>query len=300
MKKKILTGAMIVAVVMASSVGQKVEAWGPERTLFTNEKPATYPTFNSITDNAAVGDERDFVRVVEVGAGKSYTNQVTVYPGKEYQVYIYYHNNASATFNTEEKNYSGVAREVKLAAQFPAHIEKGEKGTVSAVISGSNTNPAKVWDEAYLTAGKTVDLKYKVGSAKIFNDWGSNGSVLSTNLFSSGGTYLGLNELNGVILGCDEYSGQVVYTLVAEGDDGGEDIKPDPTPVVPRPDEPTPTPEPTPDEPIETPSELPKTGPAEIALASFIILGLVAWGIYYSRTRKNLKRVRASVMGKEK
>ena len=40
-----------------------------------------------------------------------------------------------------------------------------------------------------------------------------NGSVLSESLFSEEGTFLGLNELNGVILGCDEYSGSIVYTI---------------------------------------------------------------------------------------
>ena len=33
------------------------------------------------------------------------------------------------------------------------------------------------------------------------------------NLFSEKGTFIGLNELNGVVPGCDIYSGQVVYTI---------------------------------------------------------------------------------------
>lgn len=301
MKKKILV--VFSAVVLAVGlVGGRASAWGPERTLFTNAAPATYAVFNSITDNAAVGDERDFVRIVEVGTGNAYGNEVAVRGGKEYQVYIYYHNNASSTFNTQEKGYAGVAREVKLSSQFSTRIEAGSKGTVSATISSSNTNPVKVWDEAYMAAEKTVTVKYKVGSAKIFNDWDSNGSVLSTNLFSSAGTYLGLNELNGIILGCDEYSGQVVYTLVVTEEEEPEPTSipdnPEPEPV-PTPDEPESTPEtePEPTTPEDVPDELPNTGPAEIALAGFIVLGLTAWGIYYFRTKKNLKRVKASVMG---
>ena len=43
-------------------------AWGPERATFTMENPASYPTFNSITDNPTIGDERDFVRVGEINA----------------------------------------------------------------------------------------------------------------------------------------------------------------------------------------------------------------------------------------
>lgn len=38
-------------------------------------------------------------------------------------------------------------------------------------------------------------------------------SGLSTNLFSNKGTFLGINELNGIIPGCDEYTGSVIYTI---------------------------------------------------------------------------------------
>lgn len=304
-------GAGLFAVLSGVMASSGAGAWGPERTLFTNESPATYPVFNSITDNAALGDERDFVRIVEVGTGKVFTNEVDVRGGHEYQVYIYYHNNASSTFNTKEYNYSGVARETKMATQFPLRIEKGQKGVVSATISAVNTNPAKVWDEAYMTATETVELAYKVGSAKIFNDWGASGSVLSTNLFSSGGTYIGLDNLNGVILGCAEYSGEVIYTIVATAVPDPEPT-PTPTPTPTGPDDPEPTPTPTPTDPDDpgsvtedptpedqpkAPQELPQTGPAEIALAVVIILGLSIWGIYYFYSKKKLEKVKSSVLG---
>ena len=59
-----------------------------------------------------------------------------------------------------------------------------------------------------------MTLHYVTGSAKIYNDWKTNGSVLSIKLFSSDGTFLGLDALNGVILGDQKmYSGYVVYTI---------------------------------------------------------------------------------------
>ena len=61
-----------------------------------------------------------------------------------------------------------------------------------------------------------MTLHYVTGSAKIYNGGNANGSVLSTNLFSEQGTYLGYNELNGAVPGCDEYAGQVVYTIQTE------------------------------------------------------------------------------------
>ena len=59
-KTKVAVSALLscLSVMSASSA----MAWGPERTTFTMEKPATYPTFNSITNNPTIGDERDFVR----------------------------------------------------------------------------------------------------------------------------------------------------------------------------------------------------------------------------------------------
>ncbi|MBR3204608.1 DUF11 domain-containing protein [Candidatus Saccharibacteria bacterium] len=216
--KKIVLGiiASVLSVVGGTTLG--ASAWGPERPTYTNESPASQAVFNSITNNAAVGDERDFVRIVEVhedGTKDNYVNELHVSGGKVYEVYIYYHNDASSTYNDKEHNYVGVARESKISAAFPESIAKGQTGEVNAIISSTTTSVPKVWDEAYMIADEDVTFAYVNGSAKIYNDWGANGSVLSTNLFSTEGTYIGLNELNGLILGCDEFSGQVAFRIRA-------------------------------------------------------------------------------------
>lgn len=201
-------------------------AWGPERATFTMESPATYPTFNSITDNPTIGDERDFVRIGEIGADVTdLTNEITVIPGHQYLVYIYFHNNASSTFNDAAHNHSGVALRTRMASTFSTVLTPSEKGTVSATITADNANPGSVWDEAYMvTSADKVLMHYVAGSAHIYNDWKTNNSVLSPNLFSETGTLLGLNALNGVIPGCEEYHGVVTYALQAE-ELGGSIIK---------------------------------------------------------------------------
>ncbi|MDR3297771.1 MAG: DUF11 domain-containing protein [Candidatus Nomurabacteria bacterium] len=188
-------------------------AWGPDRPTFTMEKPASYPTFNSITNNPVLGDERNFVRVAEKGAGVAFSDEIQIKPGKEYEVYIGYHNNAAANLNSSGV---GIAQQVRLSSQFPTKVSPSQKGTVSAIISASNTNPLEVWDEAYFTALEEISLHYKEGSAKIYNSFSSNGSVLPETLFSQTGTYLGANTLDGRLPGCGEFSGHVIYTLVAE------------------------------------------------------------------------------------
>lgn len=217
-KKKLgfLSLATTLGVSMLSIAA--ASAWGPERTTFTMENPATYPTFNSITNNPTIGDERDFVRVGEINADVTdLTNEIEVVPGRQYLVYIYFHNNASATFNDSAHNHSGVAVRSRMASSFSTVLTPQNKGTITATITADNTNPASVWDEASMTTQtEKVLMHYVAGSAKIYNDWAANGSVMPSSLFTETGTLIGLNALNGVIPGCEEYHGIVSYVLQAE------------------------------------------------------------------------------------
>ena len=162
--KKVITIVFAGIAVLAIGIlsGSSASAWGPERDTFTMEKPATYPTFNSITNNPTIGDERDFVRVGEIDADETnLKNEVKVVPGREYLVYIYFHNNASSTFNTKENNYSGVARTTRMSSAFSKVLTPQNKATISATVTADNANPGSVWDEAYLTTDtEKVTLRY--------------------------------------------------------------------------------------------------------------------------------------------
>lgn len=216
-KFKILGAASILGLSLSTIAS--VSAWGPEnRPTFTMEEPATYPIFNSITNNPTIGDERDFVRVGEIDAEVTdLKNEVEVVPGRQYLVYIYFHNNASSTYNDSAHDHSGVAIRTRMANSFSTVLTPENKGTITSVITADNANPADVWDEAYMTTTtKKVLMHYVPGSAKIYNDWKTNGNTMSTDLFTQEGTLLGLNSLNGVIPGCEEYHGIVTYVLQAE------------------------------------------------------------------------------------
>lgn len=278
-KCKILGLGLAALMVAPLVVSTPTMAWGPERPTYTNAAPADHATFNSITDNAAVGDERDFVRIEEKDSGRAYSSEVIVEAGKQYEVYIYYHNDASETYNDAAHNYAGVARDVRLSSTFPEALAANERQAVTGKITSSNANPAAVWDEAYVTAKEAVTLHYVEGSAKIYNQWGVNGSTLATALFSTDGVLLGLDELNGVILGCDAYSGQIVYTIQVEAADGSDN-----PPVVS----------------TDVPSELPTTGPIEIALAVVVIVALVAGIVYWRKSSKAVKKATRSARGRKK
>lgn len=210
------------AAIALIGVATPASAWGPERTTYTNESPAPYATFNSITNNAAVGDERNFVRIREAGTDQTFQDEIQIEPGKEYEVYIYYHNNAASNTNSSGL---GMATNTRVSSAYPTLVTPAERGMVSGIISWSYVTPespndaqtGKVWDEAYVTtASDNVTLRYKTGTATIHNSGAANGSVLSTNLFTEGGTPIGFNKLEGNLPGCAEYSGHITYTLVAE------------------------------------------------------------------------------------
>lgn len=288
--KKWLMG-VVGAVLMSLALTPAVLAWGPERPTYTMNNPAHSATFNSITDNAAVGDERDFVRIVEKNTGNEYVSDIELEAGKQYEVYIYFHNDASATFNDKAHNYVGVARETRVSTDFPDELAAGEVGRVIGKISSTTTTPETVWDDAYVRAKQAMTLHYVEGSAKIFNNWPSNGTVLSTRIFSDEGTYIGLasvndkSELNGVIPGCDQYSGSINYTIQTVASTTPE-VPVDPeTPVKPT-------------DP-EIPSELPKTGPVEIILAVVVVGAIVAGIVYYMKSKKAVKSTRRKVKGKK-
>ena len=226
---KIKIPAFILAVLAATFASanifttEEVSAWGPtDRPTYTNKSPADYATFNSITDNVAVGDERNFVRIREAGTEDTFVDELEVIPGHEYEVYIYYHNNAAT--DTNAKGY-GVATDVHVSSAYPTVVNTNERGMISGIITWSYVTPSApntpkegtVWDEAYVTS-KTdgVVLKYKTGTAIIHNSGDANGSVLSTDLFTNEGTPIGFNKLSGTLPGCAEYSGHITYTLVAE------------------------------------------------------------------------------------
>lgn len=281
-----------LAVALATVISPSALAWGPERPTYTNEHPADHAVFNSITNNAAVGNERDFVRIAEKGNGSAYVSELTIEPGKQYEVYIYYHNDASETYNDATHNYIGVARDTRLSSIFPASLKAGERGQVDGTISSSTTNPAKVWDEAYITAKEALTLHYVTGSAKLYNRNNSGTNLAAERLFSQEGVLLGLSELNGIILGCAQFSGHIVYTIQTEAVD-----TPTPTPD-PEP-EPEPEPEPDPQPEPEIPEELPTTGPAEVALAIVLIVVIVAGLAYWYFSSKRVKKMATKAKGRK-
>ena len=206
--------AGLAVVLAAVIIPASLLAWGPDRPTYTMEHPADHVTFNSITNNPKHGDERNFVQIRE--AGGTFGENVQIQPGKTYDVYVFYHNNYRDHTESEQErlNGKGVARDTTMRVQMPASVKAGEKARFTGVISASNAQPSQVWDEAYGTATSDVALRYVPNSAKITNNGATNGSAMPNSLFTTG-AYLGFNNMDGNLPGCNEFSGYVIYQFTA-------------------------------------------------------------------------------------
>lgn len=268
--------------LVACRAATKIYAEQSMRAVYNNTQEVDHAVMNSVVDNPDWGDERDFVRLMEVDTGRVMVGSAEIAAGREYEVQIYYRNDASEAFNSKEHDRVGVAREVKLATKYPSQLGTGGRGEITARITAENTNPLWVQSSFGLAAQEDLTLHYVAASAKIQNNYKSNGSVLSRAVFSDEGTLLGMDELNGMIFGGMKYGGKVVYRLkaIAASDDkvaGKDPNDGEITPVLP--------------------NELPKTGPVEWIFGSIIVVLLVLGVGYALHSRKTLRRTSRKTKG---
>ncbi len=204
-------GGVLAVFVAVLALGGSVLAWGPsDRATFTKNSPASYVTFNSITDQTPYGDERNFMVVREAGTSNKYTDEVTVQGGKEYEVYVHFHNNASASLNASGQ---GISKNTKLRINQDSIIKANSNLRITGIISADNASPKEVWDETFLTSKEDVAVRYVQGSATVHSLGAVNGQKLPNDLFGASGTFLGYDSLNGQLPGCNEFAGYVTYRL---------------------------------------------------------------------------------------
>jgi uncharacterized repeat protein (TIGR01451 family)/LPXTG-motif cell wall-anchored protein len=205
--KRIYATLLMAVAVVAVPAG--LFAWGPGRATFTEQQPASYVTFNSITNNSFYGDERQFVTVKDASntATGGWSDKVNVEPGKEYVVRLYVHNNAADNLNL-------VAENVRASATVPTTT--GKSVPISAFVSSSNANPNKVWADVTLNSDKDFNLAYVPGSATFHNNAvgkAPQGVALPDSIVTATGAQLGYEQLDGKMPGCFKYSGYVYFKV---------------------------------------------------------------------------------------
>lgn len=181
-----------------------LDEWGPQnRPPFTWANPATYVTFNSITDNPVAGDERRFYTANQVGVD-THSHNLAVSDGEEVTLRTYFHNNAAADLNL-------VAHNTRVKMTVPSG-EATDQTSVS-YISADNANPVSVWDSLHLTSDKAFSLEYEAGSAKLFNNVFTAGTSISDSIVTDAGAPVGYDKVDGNVPGCSEFSGWVTIRV---------------------------------------------------------------------------------------
>lgn len=227
MKKMVYSGLVgILAITLTFLVANPASAWYMGRLEhYTLENLPTKATMNTLEDNPFWGDERQFVRIVEKYKDGTYARTLTIEPGKQYEVYVYYNNDANNDYNILHVEDStgehagevvgdAVATSVRAWTSFPKELKKGEEKFVQAWV-GSDAKA-----EAKIIASDDLKIFPVEGSAKLYNHWNQQGVVLPSDFFTYGGTPIGLATMNGVIPGSEKYSGHISYTIQTTLPDG--------------------------------------------------------------------------------
>lgn len=196
------TSAVFAMIAVAVIAPLALNAWGPERRTFTIEDPAPYVTFNSITNNPNVGDERNFVGIRESGTTNRWSDEMTVQNGKEYTVRMYVHNNAADNLNLVAEN---------VTAKFNLPTETAKSIQVNGFLSASNANPREVYDHATFKSDRDFNLAVVPGSIIYENNRGTFN--LSESIFTEAGAKLGYDKMDGKIPGCFKYDGYVTFKV---------------------------------------------------------------------------------------
>ncbi len=228
MKKAIkfsIATASVVAALGVAVAPSFVSAWGDNsglpdmRPSYTKAeidagKLGDTITFNSISDNDPLGDEKNFM------SARMYNdtdlshpwnkNEITVEDGKEYVIRMYVHNNSP-------KGLNGVAKDVRAYFQVPNTSAKSIK--VRGYLNSSNATPTKYFDDIVFNSDTAFHLEPVGGSARIYNKGigkGDDGAKLSDELVTNtNGVLLGFDSLNGEIPGCFEYDAFVTMRVKA-------------------------------------------------------------------------------------
>ena len=190
------------------------------RITYTSNKLPPRVRWNSLTGQpglpaAANGDERNFVWIRQYNTGE-YQNQIVIESGKQYEVMLYYHNNAGADIDKQNIQNTVMFR-AAAKSSFPNELTPQQTGIIRGELRAHNA--ATVWSEAKIVSNEAVALEFIAASAKLYNNStkmsspAGSGRILPSSLFSEAGTLIGWHNLDGVLPGGAMYSGRIKYVL---------------------------------------------------------------------------------------
>ena len=223
--KTILGVATATIVAGATLVPTNVLAWGDSaggRSVYTIEQInqgalGNTITFNSITNNPKIGDERNFVSArlssetnsikdnattIKDNDGNWKDNEINVKDGETYTIRLYVHNNSPLGTDKTAEN-------VSVSFSIPTAVANSQ--TVVGYINASNATPNRYWDEVKLVSDNDFYIEYVEGSATYTNE--KLGTVSLSDEVVKSGAKIGYEALNGKIPGCFAYDSYVTFKV---------------------------------------------------------------------------------------
>lgn len=176
----------------------------------------SFPLFNSVIDHPSLGDEREFVHI-RMGGEKEWHRKMLLEEGKQYEVDIFFRNDANSMFNSKEYNHKAIAWRTRIAVDLPMTVNNKREEQINVKILYESldhiVHECRDGIQLLLAEKNYEKVHFVSGSAKIYNQWKTNGLVMPSHIFSFDGTAIGLNELNGIIPGGDDYCGNISFFI---------------------------------------------------------------------------------------
>lgn len=210
--KKLVATFAVLAVVLGIAVAAQA-GFGPDgretRAWSASENGYDHVVFNSFTGVPnGIGDERDFLRGVQVGRDATWIDPVNgVEQDAEVEAKIYIHNNADPLQNTVPDGnggFVGIAENVTVKVELPSGIKQSHD--VKALIGATNATPTSIFDTLSMTGANSgyFELAYVPGSAKLHT--GGSTTALSDNLVNGG---VNLDDQKG----CFEFVREITFRM---------------------------------------------------------------------------------------
>lgn len=142
-----------------------------------------------------------------------YGDYVDAIPGKEYEIYIYYHNNASSALDP-----TATAKGVALQVAMPERVTAGQTAVIKGTISSENAVPSEVWDAAFLTAQENIRFGVVPNSAVLHSLGETDGDLLDLNAIFGDGVTFSPNKNTPGEVPCTEEGSRGYITLRVKAD----------------------------------------------------------------------------------
>ncbi len=136
--------------------------WGPPRSTFTTKKPAPYVVFNSIVDNPAHGDERNFVQCRDKSDKGGWNDELIAHDGSTYECYAWFANNVASNLDNDNPAARMHNARVRIIDQDEFAYNPGIVGFLSA------NNAITVWDSCNFLAPGRITIDYIPDTARMF------------------------------------------------------------------------------------------------------------------------------------